>query len=84
MSVDYVRTIIKYKIFEDLIFVHHMLSAKTAKFTSLENLYEYGTNFLDVFCYFMYVLCIIPCTFSLRNADVPRKLILKLTAAMHM
>ena len=42
VSVDYVRTIIKYKIFEDLIFVDHTLSTKTAKFTSLENLYEYG------------------------------------------
>ena len=34
--VDYVCTIM------DLIFVDHMLSTKTAKFTSLENLYEYG------------------------------------------
>ena len=32
-----------YKIFEDIIFVDHTLSAKTAKFTSLENLYEYGS-----------------------------------------
>ena len=30
------------QIFEDLIFVDHTLFAKTAKFTSLENLYEYG------------------------------------------
>ena len=36
--VDYVRTI-----FEDLIFVDHTLSAKTVKFTSLENLYKYGS-----------------------------------------
>ncbi len=42
VSIDYVRTIIKHKIFEDLIFVDHTLSTKTAKFTSLENLYEYG------------------------------------------
>ena len=41
IGIDYVRTIIKY-IFKDLIFVDHTLSAKTAKFTSLENLYEYG------------------------------------------
>ena len=29
--------------FEDLIFVDHTLSAKTVKFMSLKNLYEYGT-----------------------------------------
>ena len=39
--------------FEDLIFVDHTLSAKTAKFTSLESLYEYGisitNNYSDCF-----------------------------------
>ena len=35
-----------YKIFEDLIFVDYALSAKTAKFTSLKNLYEYGISLM--------------------------------------
>ena len=42
--VDYLRTITN---FEDLIFVDHT-SAKTAKFTSLENLYEYSTSMVLV------------------------------------
>ena len=37
----------KIYIFEDLIFMDHTLSAKTAKFTSLENLYEYGMVFMS-------------------------------------
>ena len=35
--------------FEDLIFVGHTLSTKTAKFVSPKNLYEYGINFFSTF-----------------------------------
>ena len=40
-------------ILEDLIFVDHTLSAITAKFTSLENLYEYTVyrDFIDLQIY---------------------------------
>ena len=42
------RLCVHYYIFEDLIFVDHTLSTKTAKFTSLENLYKYGIQYLQI------------------------------------
>ena len=52
----FVGTVMRY-IFEDLIFVDHMLSVKTAKFTSLENLYEYGM-YMATSC-----MCVCMCVF---------------------
>ena len=37
-------------IFEELVFVDHMLSAKTAKFTSLKNLVPVSDCFNRVYC----------------------------------